>query len=105
MSAAIRAELIGQCVCGARGLIATADSPAVRMCRMLLEAGVDPDTPLHCFRGNVLALTVRSIGEGARIAINGKGSRFIWRTAVGTAPPVRQNAAPPHEPVRTFDPP
>ena len=38
-----------------------------------MAAGHDPRRPLHAYRGNVLALRVRSIGEGAELAIAGDG--------------------------------
>jgi hypothetical protein len=40
------------------------------MCRKLIEAGYDPDRPLHAYRGDVLCLKVRSIGEGAKLTVD-----------------------------------
>jgi hypothetical protein len=42
-------------------------------------AGHDPRRSLHAYRGNVLALRVRSIGEGAQVAIAGDGVGFRRR--------------------------
>jgi hypothetical protein len=36
------------------------------LCRRLIEAGHDPAVPMEVYRGQTLALRVRSIGEGAR---------------------------------------
>ncbi len=103
----IRAELIGSDVCTAVGLVARGDAPVLELCPMLMnKTGIDPACPLHCYRDNVLVLTVRSIAEGARLKINGKGTGFIWAPPVGTASPVRQNARPlPNAPPLTFEPP
>jgi hypothetical protein len=63
----IRAELIGSDTCIALGIRATGDSPILKLCRLLIKAGHDPDSPLHVYRGATLALTVSSIGEGAAL--------------------------------------
>jgi hypothetical protein len=39
------------------------------LCRKLLSAGFDAKCPLHCYRGDVLCLTVSSIGWGAEYTI------------------------------------
>jgi hypothetical protein len=49
------------------------------LCRQLIAAGLDPDRALEVYRGATLALTVRSIGEGARLEINPKGTGFAVR--------------------------
>ena len=36
------------------------------LCRLLIDAGHSPELSLHVYRGATLALTVSSIGEGAR---------------------------------------
>jgi hypothetical protein len=49
-------------------------------CRKLIELGYDPARPLHAFRGDVLCLKVRSIGEGARLECqDGGGFRLRER--------------------------
>jgi hypothetical protein len=66
----IRAALIGGDQCVAFGLKVRAPAPVLAMCRELIAAGYDPRRPLHAYRGNdVLALKVRSIGEGAECAV------------------------------------
>jgi hypothetical protein len=86
--AAIRAELAGVDCCSARGVTAQGQAPVLVLCRLLLEIGCDPATPLDAYRGDVLCLQVRSIGEAAALEINAKGTGFVARCSVRTAPPV-----------------
>jgi hypothetical protein len=50
------------------------------LCRKLIAAGVDPATPLHAYRGIVLCLRIRTIGEAAKLTVvereRGNGPRF-----------------------------
>ena len=39
------------------------------LCRELVAAGLHPTSPLEAWRGDTLSLRVRSIGEGARLAV------------------------------------
>jgi len=92
-SQAIRGELIGSDQCCALGYTARGYTPVLRLCRMLIDAGYDPTTPLHCYRGETLCLLVRSIGEAATLEPNSGGTRFTRRrirrrTTVRAAPPV-----------------
>jgi len=77
----IEAELFGSSECcardRARGITVRSSSPVLAMCRALVGAGYDAGRPLHVYRGKTLALTVRSIGEGAKLAISPRGTRFI----------------------------
>jgi hypothetical protein len=67
---AIRAELIGQDCARANGILVTGHAaPVLRLCRALLKAGIDPATPLEAYRGAMLSLRVRSIGEGAALTV------------------------------------
>jgi hypothetical protein len=66
----ICAVLSGDNRCEAEGLTATAAAPVLAMCRTLVAAGHDSARPLHAYRGDTLALTVTSIGWGARHAVN-----------------------------------
>jgi hypothetical protein len=75
----IRAALIGSDRCEAEGISVCAAAPVLAMCRKLVAAGHDQRRPLHAYRGNVLALRVRSIGEGAELAIAGDGVGFRRR--------------------------
>jgi hypothetical protein len=90
LQTSIRAELIGSDSCTALGITVEASAPVLAMCRALLAAGHDPATRLDVYRGDVLCLRVRSIGEGAALEINTKGTGFAARHAVSTAPLVRQ---------------
>jgi hypothetical protein len=87
---AIRAEIVGCDVASAAGLSAKGAAPVLALCRLLVEAGVDPSRSLHAYRGAVLCLTVRSIGAAAQFDINSKGTGFTkWRVPVRIASPVR----------------
>ena len=91
---AIRAELAWSDHATALGIVVCSSSPVLTLCRMLLEAGHDPATPLEAWRGGTLCLRVRSIGEGARLRIRGNGVGFeitAEETRPG-APPMRQMA-------------
>jgi hypothetical protein len=78
--------------CEAVGIIGRGEAPALELCRRLVAAGADPATPLHAYRGGVLALRIRSIGEGAELTVqtDSRGTpRFQkYRPRSGTAPPV-----------------
>jgi hypothetical protein len=65
----IRAEIIGSDRCDAEGHTVRAAAPVLAMCRKLLTAGYDPNRPLNAYRGNVLALRVCPIGEGAKLMV------------------------------------
>jgi len=88
---AIRADLIDSDTCTALGLTCNSASPVLALCRALVEAGHDPATPLEAYRGKTFCLRIRSICECAELEINGKGSGFKRRAAVGTASLVRAN--------------
>jgi hypothetical protein len=67
--AAIAAELITSDRCTAIGITARAHAPVLALCRRLIEAGIDSERPLHAYRGDTLALVVRSIAEGAALTV------------------------------------
>jgi hypothetical protein len=73
----LRAELIGDDACAVLGVTIHSVTPVLATCRELLDQGHNPATRLHCYRGDILALAVRSIGEGAALSVNSKGSGFI----------------------------
>jgi hypothetical protein len=105
-AAPIGAELSGSNTCSAAGLTVTGHAPVLAMCRQLLAAGLDPDTAMEVYRGATLALTVRSIGEGARLAVRDDRHgcpRFVaYRPGpaerggevCGNAPPIAPNGTP-----------
>jgi hypothetical protein len=109
MLSPIHAALTGN-TCTALGITARGAAPVLELCRKLVAAGQDPTTALHAFRGDVLALRVRSIGEGAGLTV--EDNRFgtpvfrRWRdrgVGVGSAPPVRRNgSAHPRRPSDTL---
>lgn len=91
---AIRAEITGSDHCEALGVVAISSSPVLSLCRMLVAAGHDPQLALEAFRGDLLCLSIRSIGAGARLKINGPGTGFCMRRDVSTAPPARFSGSP-----------
>jgi hypothetical protein len=72
--ALIRATLCGSEEAQALGLTVCSHAPVPELCRRLLSSGHDPDRPLHAYRGETLCLRVRSIGEGARLAVKTVGN-------------------------------
>ena len=88
----IRAELAESDTATALGTVAKGSSPVIKLCRLLIEAGYDPLTPLEAWRGGTLCLHVRSIGEASGLQLNGKGTDFIPR-AVCIAPLVEKNGS------------
>ena len=72
----IKAELIGDSTALACGHVVVSSSPLLGLCRKLVDAGHDPQTPLEAYRGDTLCLTVRSIGEAAGLEISGNGVGF-----------------------------
>jgi hypothetical protein len=93
-----RAEIIGDNTAVAPGITAHGHAPVLILCRKLLDAGYDPATPLEAYRGTVLALRVRSIGEGAALEVrpaSGSGTPvFIRRESARRASPIRQADVP-----------
>jgi hypothetical protein len=83
----IEAEIIGSTECRARdrarGITVRSSSPVLALCRALVGAGYDPGRPLHVYRGETLALKVRSIGEGAKLRISSTGGGFCWDKGTG----------------------
>jgi hypothetical protein len=65
----IRAELTACNTCTALGISVRAAAPVLAICRALLAAGHDPHKQLRVYRGDVLCLIVRSIGEGAGLTV------------------------------------
>ena len=88
---AIRAELTGSDTCSVAGITTRSTSPVLALCRALLSAGHNPDSPLEVYRGEVLALTVRWIGIGTDLEVSGEGTGFRPRRQPDAAPPVRRS--------------
>ena len=72
----IRAELIGSDECTAAGLTISGGAPVLALCRQLIADGHDPGLPLEVWRGPVLCLRVRSIGEAAQLRVATHGGGF-----------------------------
>ena len=89
----IRAELRGASHCTAAGVTASGYMPVLAICRALVHDGIDPATSLECYRGDVLCLTVRAIGQPAGLEIRGHGVGFRHRPKLGIAPPIAPIAA------------
>jgi hypothetical protein len=90
----IRAELIGSDCCSALGITACCSAPVLALCRKLVEAGNNSETPLEVWRRNTLVLTIRSIGEGAKIEASPRGVGFVHRPDVRGSSYVAQNHLP-----------
>jgi hypothetical protein len=90
--AAIRADLLGDNTCTALGIVAEANTPVLAMCRKLIAAGHGPTTRLEAYRGNVLCLWVRSLGEAARLTVKAMGNGTPGFTTENTA----RRATAPH---------
>ncbi len=90
----IYADLSNSDVCAALGITIRSSSPLLDLCRALVEAGVDPATPLEAYRGDVLCLRVRSIGEAAKLRIGSDGVGFRRLCEPATALPMRSLQRP-----------
>ena len=89
----LHAEMSGDKSCSSAGITATGHAPVLALCRELIAAGLDPDQALEIYRGAVLALRVRSIGEGARLTVedDSRGTPLFRPWRGGAASLVRQN--------------
>jgi len=72
----VRAVLTDDDTCSALGLTVCSSSPVLALCRKLVKAGHDPSLPLEAWRGDTLAIRIRSIGEAAQLEVNGEGAGF-----------------------------
>jgi hypothetical protein len=95
-SSTIRALLIGSNRCDGDGFTGLGGAPVLALCRVLIEAGYDPHRSLHVCRGDVLCLTVRSIGEVARLTVKtaGKGCPVFTLAEGAAASLVRKTSRP-----------
>jgi hypothetical protein len=73
----IRAELFGSSICIVSSMTAVASAPVIALCRQLIAAGHDPATPMEAYRGEMLALTVKSIGEAAMLEVGRTGFKRL----------------------------
>jgi hypothetical protein len=71
-------------------------SPVFELCRLLMAANANPKAALECFRGGVLALTVKTIRAGAGLRVRettSDGPRVVaWNPYVDrrVKPPARR---------------
>jgi hypothetical protein len=61
MTAAVRAELVGDNIARTSDIMVSTGAPVLELCSRLARAGIDPATPLEAYRGDVLCLRVRSL--------------------------------------------
>jgi hypothetical protein len=87
---AIRAELFGADCCKGLGLEARGAAPVLALCRKLVEAGINRALALEAYRGDILCLRIRSIGEGAGLRVATHGVGFERVPECTAAPPARQ---------------
>ena len=99
LSIFLTAELIGSrcCDCESYGIRTVGYAPGLAMCRELLAAGASPEMALAIYRGGVLALRIRSIGEAAHLVVedsqNGRPRfRLVRPARCGAASPMRKNS-------------
>lgn len=76
--------------CQGEGTIARGSAPVLALCRALIKAGHDPAKPLEAWRGDTLALRVRTIGEGARLRVATHCVGFETIPECTRGPPVRR---------------
>jgi hypothetical protein len=88
--AAIRSELVADDSCCALGMTVRGPAPVLALCRLLVEAGHDPATPLEAWRGDVPCLRIRSIGAAAALRIGTHGVGFETLPECTAAPPVEE---------------
>jgi hypothetical protein len=88
----IRAELAWDDHAIARGIVARGSSPVLKLCRLLVDAGADPSTPLEAWRNGVLCLRVHSIGEAAGLRVAAHGVGFERIPQCTAAPSIDPNA-------------
>jgi hypothetical protein len=89
----IVAAISGSDTAAAEGVTVTSASPILNLCRQLVDAGFDLARPLLCYRGQTLALSVRTIGEGNELEVNSAGTGFVRRRGLRSGPPVRVSRA------------
>jgi hypothetical protein len=80
-------------VSSASSLAVHISSPVLALADKLFNIGIDPATPLACYRGETLALKVRSIGEAAHLEVSGAGTGFRPATKPGRGPLVSQSGS------------
>jgi hypothetical protein len=85
----IRAQISSDTIAEAEGIAVHSGSPVLALCRQLVAAGHGSTAAMEVYRGDVLALRVRNIGEAAGLRVNTAGSGFIRSPDSTSAPPTR----------------
>lgn len=73
MKPIIRAELSGIGKCSAGDVTVTGYAPVLKLCRVLIEKGFDPDCRMEVFRGDTHVLNIRKIGWVAGLRVKERG--------------------------------
>src|SRR5262245_46691254 len=82
----IRAQLSSDSIAVSCGIEVHVGSPVLRLCRELLSAGSPSSAAMDVYRGQTLALQVRSIGEAAGLRVQSNGCGFIPLRGLPTGP-------------------
>ena len=98
--AGVRAELGGDDSASALGITVRSPSPVLSLCRALVEARCDPRRPLDVYRGNTLALRIKSIGQAAKLRVAPHGVGFVLDTPADERQPRPFDPAPAGRPHR-----
>jgi hypothetical protein len=78
MTNSIIAQLSSDTYANALGITVQSPSPVLALCRQLVASSTyASSTPLDAYRGDVLCLRVRAIGEAAKLEIDGISFRPI----------------------------
>lgn len=65
----VKVYLVGMREAEADGFCASGETPILNLCRQLIEAGYDADRAVYVYRGDALAMTISSLGYGARLRV------------------------------------
>ena len=75
MSNAIVCQLSSDSIASALGITVQSPSPILALCRQLVASSTYASSaPLEAYRGDILCLRVRSIGEAAQLQMGTTGS-------------------------------
>lgn len=73
----IHAQISSDTIATSCGITVHVGSPVLALCRELVAQGCDPAVRLQAYRGDTLCLTIRSIGEGAKLEAGSGGVGFV----------------------------
>jgi hypothetical protein len=75
----LRAQISSDSIAISCGVEVHTGSPILALCRALVAEGCNPATAMEVFRGPTLCLSIRAIGEAARLRVNTAGTGFTMR--------------------------